>query len=61
MPIADPAKTRSHSITGTISDAATALQNFLQSLSAGSQVHGITTTRSKNSEGIIIVIAYELP
>ncbi len=59
--IQDPAKTRSHTIQGTVSDVATALQTFLQSLSIGSVIHSMNTTRANNSQGLIVLIAYELP
>lgn len=59
--IQDPAKTRSHSIQGTVSEVQSALQTWLQALSVGTTVHSINTTRANNSQGLIVLIAYEIP
>ena len=59
--IQDPTKQRSHSIQGTVSEVQSALQTWLQALSAGTTVHSINTTRANNSQGLIVLIAYALP
>ena len=59
--IQDPAKQRSHTIQGTVTDVGTELETWLQSLSAGTTLHSINTTRANNSQGLIVLIAYALP
>ena len=59
--IQDPAKTRTHSIQGTVSSVASDLQTWLQARDANTTLHSITTTRANNSQGLIVLIAYELP
>jgi len=59
--IATPSKTRSHTIQGTVSSVGTELQTFLQSLSSGTVIHSINTVRAKNNQGLIVLIAYEIP
>ena len=59
--IQDPSKTRSHTIQGTVSSVASDLQTWLQSLGVGTTIHSITTTRANDSQGLIVLIAYELP
>ena len=59
--IQDPAKTRSHTIQGTVSSVATALQTFLQGVAVGTVIHSINTVRAENSQGLMVLIAYELP
>ena len=59
--ITDPAKTRTHTIQGTVSSVASDLQTFLQSLTANTVVHSINTVRGKNNQGLIVLIAYQIP
>ena len=59
--IQDPAKTRTFVIQGTVSDANQALLAFLQARTANTTIHSISTVRANNSQGLIVLIAYELP
>lgn len=59
--IQDPTKQRTHTIQGTVSGVASDLQTWLQALSANSTIHSITTTRANNSQGLIVLIAYQIP
>ena len=59
--IQDPTKLRTEKIEGTASSVTTAVQTFLQSLGIGTVLHSINTVRANNSQGLIVLIAYELP
>ena len=59
--IQDAAKTRSHTMQGTVSGVEAELQTWLQSLSTGTTIHSMNTVRANNSQGLIVLIAYELP
>lgn len=59
--IQDPTKTRSHTIQGTVSSVASDLQTWLQALGVGTVIHSLNTVRAKNNQGLIVLIAYEIP
>ena len=59
--IQDPTKVRTFVIQETFSDANTALLAFLQARTVGTTIHSVNTIRSKNSQGVSIMIAYEIP
>ena len=59
--IIDPTKVRTELIQGNADDVNTALLTFLQARQQGTALHSITTVRANNSQGLIVLIAYELP
>lgn len=59
--IIDPAKVRTELIQGTASEVDAALLVFLQARAQGTAIHSINTVRANNSQGLIVLIAYELP
>jgi len=58
--IVDPAKQRSHTIQGTVSSVASDLQTWLQAQAIGT-TYTLQTVRANNSQGLIVLIAYEIP
>lgn len=59
--IMTPSKARAKVIDGTPTAVESALQTWLQSLTANTQIHSFTATRSKNDQEITLVIGYEIP
>ena len=59
--ITDPTLIGTHSIEGTVSAVTTALGTWLGGVIANTVIHSITTVRSENSQGVSMIILYELP
>jgi hypothetical protein len=59
--IQDPSKVRTELIQGTASEVDAALLVFLQARTVGTTIHSMNTVRANNSQGLIVLIAYEIP
>lgn len=59
--IVDPTKQRAKVIEGSPTTVESTLETWLKSLTANTQIHTFTATRSKNDQEITLVIGYEIP
>ena len=59
--VTDPTKMRAKVIEGSPTAVESAYQTWLQSLTANTQLHTFTATRSKNDQEITLVIGYAIP